>query len=358
MIRHDQPVRVGILGLGGIGTTHARALASLAAAGSPVRVTAFSGGTAEAARECGWPQARQLSPDELLSGKGLDVLVVCTPSALHHRQIMTALRNGLQVVAEKPMALTVEEATEIREYAAAHDLLVSPMAQRRFEPINVALKDAITSGRLGRVVLGETFVHWFRSDAYYQEAPWRAEADGGGGSLMNQGLHNVDLLCWLLGGVRRVAGLTATLGHSIDVEDTTVASLEFVGGALGVIATTTATPPGAPSSISIWTTTGSMEVDQNGIREWRFADVEPPEGPEELVTGASDPAAIGISGHVAQWQDILQALASGDQPMITADDGLATVAVLDGIYRSANQQRTLETGIVGGDDSRSSEVAR
>jgi UDP-N-acetyl-2-amino-2-deoxyglucuronate dehydrogenase len=346
MTVHDQLIRVGILGLGGIGATHARALASLSRSGSAIQLAAFSGGTPELAAECGWPDARRLAPDDLIADDDLDVLAVCTPSALHHGHTMAALRNGRHVVVEKPMALTVEEAVEIRDFADAQGLVVSPMAQRRFEPLNVALKAALSSGNLGRVVLGETFVHWHRSDAYYQEAPWRSAPDGGGGSLMNQGLHNVDLLCWLLGGVAKVVGLTATLGHQIMVEDTTVASLQFSSGALGVIATTTATPPGAPAELAIWTTAGSVRVDQDGIREWNFPGIERPADPEVAVTGASDPSAIGISGHVAQWADIVHALQSGGRPAITADDGLDTVAVLDGIYRAARQGARLDTDTV------------
>ncbi|HEY9294686.1 MAG TPA: Gfo/Idh/MocA family oxidoreductase, partial [Microlunatus sp.] len=251
-------IKIGILGLGGIGDTHARALAALARSGTAVEVVTFSGGSAEQMARAGWADARRLDAAELITDRGPDLIAICTPSALHAGQAATALRAGKHVVVEKPMALSVEDARELRDLAADRQLLISPIAQRRFEPLNVELKELIDSGRLGRVVLGETFVHWFRSDAYYAEVPWRGEPMGGGGSLMNQGLHNVDLLCWLLGDVRTVTGATATLGHRIAVEDTAVGCLQFAGGALGVVATTTATPPGVPSELAIWTTTGSV----------------------------------------------------------------------------------------------------
>lgn len=339
-------ITVGILGLGAIGATHARALAALAESGVKVQVLAYSGGSGEVAAAAGWPQARALDPETLITDPQLDVIAVCTPSALHARQAMAALRAGKHVVVEKPMAVTTAEALELRDQATAAGLIVSPLAQRRFEPLNVALKQAMDSGRLGRVVLGETFVHWHRSDAYYAEARWRTEPGGGGGSLMNQGLHNVDLLCWLLGDVSEVTGMTAVLGHQIAVEDTTVACLRFSSGALGVIATTTATPPGEPAELAIRTTTGSARIDQNGISCWDFADVSKPEPVEQSVQpniGASDPAAIGLSGHIAQWTDVLDALHTGRAPSIGVEDGLATVAVLDGIYRAADTGTTVPT---------------
>ena len=335
-------IKVGILGLGGIGATHARALADLARSAAEVEVVAHSGGSPGLIAECGWPAARRLDPAELITDAGIDVLAICSPSSSHAGHAEQALLAGKHVVIEKPMAVTTEEAVRLRDLARDTGLLVSPVAQRRFEPLNIGLRAALQGSRLGRVVLAETFVHWHRGDDYYGQASWRTAPGGGGGSLMNQGLHNVDLLCWLLGGASAVCGHAATLGHRIEVEDTTVAALRFVGGALGVIATTTATPPGMPSEVAIWTTSGSATISQSGIERWDFPGVAQPASGELPGSGASDPAAIGVAGHVAQWTDVLQALADGRDPVITADDGLQTVAVLDGIYRSSASGRTIE----------------
>lgn len=335
-------ISVGILGLGAIGVTHAQALASLAGAGQDVRVEAFSGGSVRTAADAGWPRARMLPPELLITDPAVDVIAVCTPSGWHARHILAALDAGKHVVVEKPMATTTADARAVCDRAAAGGLIVSPLAQRRFEPLSVALKQQIESGRLGRVVLGETFVHWHRDDGYYDAARWRGEAGGGGGSLMNQGLHNVDLLCWLLGEVREVTGMTATLGHRIDVEDTTVGCLRFASGALGLVATTTATPPGEPAELAVRTTLGSVRIDQNRFLSWDFGALDPPEPTQPAdgpISGASDPAAIGLAGHIAQWTDVLTALRSGRPPAIGPEDGLATVAVLDGIYRSAETGR-------------------
>lgn len=336
-------IRVGIAGLGGIGSTHARALAGLRDEGLPVSVPVFSGGSPERSAECGWSTARQIATDELIHSADVDVVAVCTPSATHPELALTALSAGHHVVVEKPMALTVEDAEAIVDRAKSRDLLVSPIAQRRFEPEHLYLKSLLEQGRLGRVVLGETFVHWYRDHAYYQASPWRRDPAGGSGSLMNQGLHNADLLCWLLGGAADVTGHTATLGHDdLPVEDTCVATVRFRSGALGVIATTTATPPGMPAEVAIWTTTGFARLDQgSGVRHWDFADIAPPPESSSAGSGASDPAAIGITGHTAQWRDVLSALWEGRSPAVDATDGLATTAVLAGIYTAATEGRTL-----------------
>lgn len=339
-------VGVGVLGLGGIGATHAQAIARLRDEGMPIRLVAFSGGTRQRAIECSWPGAVQAAPADLLDRGDVDIVAVCTPSSAHAEQTLAALRAGKHVVVEKPMALTTDDAAEIMELSTRLGLVVSPLAQRRFELANVYLKSLLEQGSLGRVVLGETFVHWHRPDDYYAQAPWRSERDGGGGSLMNQGLHNADLLCWLLGGVHSVTGQRATLGHvdpdgngELAVEDTCVATLEFTSGALGVIVTTTATPPGEPAEVAVWTSTGSFRLNQHGVQHWGFDHVPPPPAATVAVTGASDPSAIGIAGHVDQWRDVAGAVLAGTQPKITAADGLATVAVLAGIYASADRGR-------------------
>jgi predicted dehydrogenase len=335
-------IHVGIAGLGRIGSTHARALASLRQQNRPVTVTAFSGGSPQRAAQCGWPSARQLPVDELVGSSQVDVLAVCTPSSTHAELTLAALDAGRQVVTEKPMSLTVEDAGEIMERAQQHGLLVSPIAQHRFQSEHTYIKSMLDQDQLGTVVLGESFVHWHRNDAYYAAASWRRDANGGNGSLMNQGLHNVDLLCWLLGGVKEVTGQTGTLGHEdLLIEDTCVATLRFCKGALGVIVTTTATPPGLPAELAIRTTTGSLRLSEDGGLHWGFTDVPPPPEVTRVGSGAADPTNIGIAGHVHQWCDIISALHDNRPPTIGAADGLATTAVLAGIY-SATRGHTVQ----------------
>src|SRR5699024_3137744 len=148
---------------------------------------------------------------------------------------------------------------------------------------------------------------------------------GGGGSLMNQGVHNVDLLRWLCGPVAAVTAQYATLAHSMDAEDTTVATLRFASGALGMISTSTATPPGSPATVTLHSDRGVAELGQGEILRWDVDGVPAPTSASGIGSGAADPTAIGIAGHVQQWRDVLEAIDIGRPAAITAADGAETL---------------------------------
>jgi len=329
---------VGILGLGGIGLTHARALREIA---PDVRLQAFSGGDAERAGEAGWPDAVQVAPEELVRSPGVDVVAVCSPSAEHASHAMSAMAAGRHVVVEKPLALTVADADRVVALAAEHGVVAAVISQRRLEPEYAALKDKLARGALGRLRLATTQVHWWREPDYYQAAPWRSSMAGGGGSLMNQGVHNVDLLRWLCGPVTAVTAQYGTLAHDIEAEDTTVATLQFANGALGMISTSTATPPGSPATVTLHLDRGVVELGQGEVRRWDVDGVPEPVGTSGISSGAADPAAIGIAGHVQQWRDVLTSIRTGAAPAVSAADGAETVRLLCAVYRAADTGRTV-----------------
>lgn len=330
----QQRIGVGVLGLGSIGTSHARALQHLS---DLAHLVAYSGGNSERAAEAGWPQAEQLAPEDLLTHPGVDVVTICSPSDGHGPQAIAALRAGKHVVVEKPLALTVTEAERVVALAADSRRVLSVISQRRLEPEYAAVKEMLTTGQLGQVRLATTHVHWWRDDDYYAAAPWRSQMDAGGGSVMNQGVHNIDLLNWLCGPVGRVTAQYATLGHDIDAEDTTVATVQFTSGALGLISTSTATPPGAPATVSIYTDRGTIELGQGEVLRWDVDAPNPAAMHEDTgpASGASDPAAIGVAGHVTQWRDVLAAITEGREPQITGQDGAQTVRLMAAIYHAA-----------------------
>ncbi|WP_211659169.1 Gfo/Idh/MocA family protein [Phytoactinopolyspora halophila] len=337
----NDSIGVGIVGMGSIGVRHAEVLAKLDA---PVRLVAASGGAAEVLSRTGHPGARHCAPDEVIAHPDVEIVVLCTPSGLHGSQALAALDAGKHVVVEKPLSVDVATAEEVVRRAERQDRFVSVISQRRLEPVSQYLKQQLDAGNLGRPVLAETFCHWFRDDAYYARAAWRTRQDQGGGSLMNQGLHSVDLLAWLMGPVIAVTGQCGTLGHAMDAEDTTVATLRFASGALGLVATSTATPPGQPATMTLMTSKGSAEFADGSPVRWEFAGIEAPVSPGAggAGSGAADPLAIGDAGHLAQWQDIVDAYRSGRQPAIGARDGLATVRLLCAIYDAAETGREVE----------------
>lgn len=337
-------VGVGLLGLGTIGLSHARALDALR---DHAELRAFSGGNTAIVAESGWPDAVQVSPQELWFRADVDLVVICSPSGMHADHALAALEAGKHVLVEKPLALTTTDAERIVRAAAKWDLLVSVVSQRRLEPEIVAVRRALHDGTLGAVRLATTHVHWWRDEDYYAAAAWRNDSAGGGGSLMNQGVHNVDLLQWLAGPVESVTAQQGTLAHGTGAEDTTVATVCFASGALGLISTTTATPPGAPAMLSLHCARGVVEIGQGELLRWDVEGVMAPSIGDEgtgIGVGASDPTAIGVAGHIQQWSDVLGALREGRDPVITGVDGAATVRLLDAITTAARTGRrvTLE----------------
>lgn len=340
----DTVIGVGLIGLGTIGRSHARALDALR---DHARLRAFSGGDVAAAAEAGWTDAVQVTPDALLERDDVDLVAICSPSGAHAEQALAALEAGKHVVVEKPLALSAADADRIVGLAAERGLRVSTISQRRLEPEVTAVRQALEAGQLGAVRLATTQVHWWRDEDYYAAAAWRGDPAGGGGSLMNQGVHNVDLLQWLAGPVESVTAQQATIAHASEAEDTTVATVRFVSGALGLISTTTATPPGSPATLTLHCERGVVEIGQGEITRWDVDGIPAPQVGGEgdgIGIGASDHTAIGITGHIQQWSDVLSALREEREPAISAADGAATVHLLDAITTAARTGRlvTLE----------------
>ncbi|GAB2486824.1 Gfo/Idh/MocA family oxidoreductase [Promicromonospora xylanilytica] len=332
---------VGIVGMGSIGTMHARALRDLDDRAALVAYSSSRVATPEAL--AGW-EAAHLTPEGVLDHPDVDVVAVCSPSGTHARLALAALEAGRHVVVEKPLALTVEHAVRISRVARERGLMVSTISQRRFEPEHELLKSALAEGALGEIRLATTHVHWFRDDEYYDAASWRTTVEQGGGSLVNQGVHNVDLLRWLCGPVESVTAQYGTLAHAMEAEDTTVATLRFASGALGVITTTTATPPGHPATLSVHGARGSVELGQGEVRRWEVPGVPAPSSAAATTTGAADPLAIGHGGHRAQWDRILSALEGSSPVPVDVDDAVQTVRLLCAIYAAASTGEVVRPG--------------
>ncbi len=323
------PIRVGIVGYGAIGGVHVQALRGRDDARTVAVCRRGGGQTPEPGVDV------HADYRELLARQDIDVAVICTPSGLHAEHVSAALSGGKHVVVEKPITITVGAARELAQEARQRELVLAPISQRRFEPQSAYLKRLIDAGTLGTPVLGEALVRWFRDDAYYRAAPWRGTLDDDGGVLLNQGLHTIDLLCWLFGKCRTAHGVTATLTHAIAAEDTAAATLQFESGALGVVAVTTSARPGSPEELNLFFDRGSVRLQGSSITGWTFPDVpRPDELPAPRGSGANDPLAIGSVGHRAQWDDIVAALAGGRDPSVTADSAIETLETIEQARRS------------------------
>lgn len=329
---------VGLVGPGAIANIHAAAIAAV----DGLRLVAIAGGAPGRATELGEGIAHFADTAAMLAGARPDIVVIMTPSGDHYAPARLALAAGCHVVVEKPLAVDAKEAARLAFLAQDSGRVCATISQRRYEPAHQAIKALLDAGTLGTLRLVEADVHWWRSDAYYAEKPWRGSAAQGGGSLFNQGIHSLDLMLFFAGRVRSVAGMVATVGHRIDVEDLAGALLAFDGGAMGVIVTSTATPPGSGAGFRLFTSRGHCALDQDRITEWSFEGVPKPETATAGGSGASDPMAIGISGHVQQWTDIRDAIREGRPAAITFEDGAAAARVINAIYLAARERRQVE----------------
>jgi len=308
-------VRIGIIGAGGISRTHVRAAQGIAGVEIVAVHGANAGKTAALAREAGAVAHDDL--DRFLA-EPMDLAAIGSPSGLHARQAIAAARRGIHVLVEKPLDVTTAAVDELIGEADRAGVKVGVFFQERLVPQIAAMKAAIARGEIGEPFLASGHVRWYRPPEYYSDSRWRGTRTlDGGGALMNQGIHTVDVLLWLLGPVARVSGRVATRLHAIEVEDTASALLEFESGACAAIEATTAAFPGFPRRLVITGTRGAL-VHEDPPRPAAVADATP---------------------HRRVFEDFIAAIASGGVPACDAREGRRSVAVVEAIYRSARSGR-------------------
>jgi predicted dehydrogenase len=328
------PFRFGLVGAGSIAETHARALAASAEAD----LVAVAGGRAAPDFAVRHGVAVEASPDALLARGDLDGLIVCTPSGARRDLVVAAAERGLHVLVEKPIEVTVARADVMIRACDAAGVTLGVVFQARFAPGVVAAAQAVRAGALGTPVLGEIQVAWYRPPAYYASGAWRGSwALDGGGALMNQGIHAVDQLVWLMGDVAEVsARATRRLHQGLEVEDTVVASLAFTSGALGTLSASTACAPGWVRRTEACGTAGSIRLVDDRIERW---DVDAPQPTTSDAADARAPATgptLADAGpHRAQIEEFVRAVRSGVRPRVDGREGLRSLALVEAVYRSA-----------------------
>jgi UDP-N-acetyl-2-amino-2-deoxyglucuronate dehydrogenase len=287
--------------------------------------------------------------EEILADPEIDVVNICTPSGLHSDLTCQALRAGKHVVCEKPPDVTVAKVDAMIAAQRETGRKLQVIFQSRFEPLYRRLKETIESGRMGRLVGVHGAVHWYRAQSYFNcPGMWKGTwALDGGGSLSNQGVHTVDLLQWLCGPVVEVFGRFGVFAHEIETEDKTVAVLQFKNGALGTLTTTTAAYPGLETEVLVHGSKGSVAV-RDDLSHWRIQgesrEAEEQEEREMLAaygprqardaSVASDPFAFATRGHLAQFEDMVEAIREDREPRNTVASTRHTVEILEAIYES------------------------
>lgn len=328
-------IKAALIGCGMIADTHLTALLN---AGANV-VGVYD---ANLDRAADFAAARGMkaynSMDELLSDD-ITVVSVCTPSGTHASLAETIMEHGKYAIVEKPMALTVEECARIIEVEKKTGRFCAPISQLRFSPVFRQVRTAIEEGRFGRMIMGLLSMKYYRAPSYYAGS-WRGtKAMDGGGALMNQGIHGIDMMCGLLGYPISVSGHTATLLHDIEVEDTAVASLVFPNGTLGVIDGSTAVTHAQPRRLELCGTTASLTLEEDVIVHTDGIDLL--SRTESGYKSFSDPTAISTDLHEYQFCNILAAIAGNEPLFYTSEEALKTVAVITAIYESSRTGKTI-----------------
>ncbi|MDD2359082.1 MAG: Gfo/Idh/MocA family oxidoreductase [Syntrophaceticus schinkii] len=271
---------------------------------------------------------------KMLEYSGLDVVNICTPSGMHAEMGIAAAQAGKHVIVEKPMALSLKDADDLIGACDESGVKLAVCFQNRFNPPVQKLRRALEEGRFGKLTHASAIVRWFRPQDYYDQAPWRGTRAMDGGCLMNQSIHNIDLLQWMMGPVESVFGYTATNLRKIECEDVGVAVLKFKNGALGVIeASTTIYPENLEETLNIFGEKGTVVlggIAVNKIETWKFADSTDENG--AIDQHQQDVPNVYGFGHEALVEDFINAVINNSEPYITGREGRNALEIVLSIY--------------------------
>lgn len=285
---------------------------------------------------------------EMLKNPDIDCVSICVPSGLHAEIACEALYAGKHVLVEKPIDITVENALKIEKARVETGKKAGVVHQNRYNPDMPLMHDAITSGRIGKVLFGDFAVKWFRTQEYYDNGGWRGtwEMDGGG-SLMNQAVHTVDLMQWLMNSdVESVNSQIAIYNHDIKTEDFTASLIKFKSGAVATFISTTCAYPGLSTDIRVYGTKGSMEADQDELKLWKFEDSAENEEEEMLKKYTGNAAAAALDptlclGHNYVVEDMISAVLEDRDPGILPLEAIKSVRIVNAVYESAKTGKTV-----------------
>ena len=272
--------------------------------------------------------------NELLSDKEIDVVCICTPSCFHAQNAIDALNSGKHVVLEKPMAITVEDTDKIIETCSKTGKLLTVISQLRFSKDILKIKKLIEEGAFGKITLCELNMKYYRTPEYYSSSPWKGTLKfDGGGALMNQGIHGIDLLEFIMGDIKTVKGKAKTLFHDIEVEDTAVAIVEFNNGALGTIIASSCAYPGFNRKITICGSDGYVILSENKIEKLVIGKQFCEDNFVGDLGGSSDPTKLDSDYHKLQFENLLSAIKGEGKLLIDCYEGKKAVKIIENIYK-------------------------
>jgi len=335
-------MRFGIIGVGNITPVHAAAIQGVADS----QLVAVATRDPNRGRDFVAKFGGEWHSDyhDLLKRDDVEAVTLCTPHQLHLPMTLDAAAAKKHVLCEKPMARNIAECDQMIAACERSGVTLGVIFQFRFESLARRLKTLIDENKLGNLIWSSASMIWHRTDAYYDSGEWRRTWEGGGGVMINQAIHSIDLMLWLSGMPKRITAQMRTLTHQIDVEDAAIATLEYDGGRLGLVQATTAAYPGYPERLEFFGVNGGAIYHKGqGRLEWHIAHPKEDGFEEaEVSSGAARPMDITATGHILQFQDFAQAIREKRSPLVDGREGRKSMQVVDAIYRSAREQSPVE----------------
>ncbi|MBS7634815.1 Gfo/Idh/MocA family oxidoreductase [Candidatus Bathyarchaeota archaeon] len=332
-------VRFGIIGTG-VGANFCASGLALIANSGIVELTAVASRREERAREFAlkWG-VKQWYTDyrRMLTEAPIDAVIISTPHYQHYPMALDAIEANKHVLIDKPMAISLKEADEIIREAERKGVKLGVNLQSRFDPTIKKVKEAVDEGIFGRLILGEAVVEWFRGKEYYENSAWRGRwSTEGGGVLINQAIHTIDLLLWIMGSPKFLWGQMDTFAHRIEVEDLAAAIIRFENGAIGIIQGSTAIYPGLPTRLEIHGSRGTAIIEGESLKRWSIIggeDMVSEAGKEGLKSWAK-PELVPATNHAALIKDFAEAILENRKPAVDGVEGRKSLEVIMAIYKS------------------------
>ena len=333
MSKPDKKVKAVIIGCGAIAEFHFNALNALKTA----EVIGVYGNIKEQcdafAEKHGIKAYHSI---EEVYASDCDMVTICTPSGTHADLAVNSMLAGKHVTVEKPLAITAADCDRVLETEKLTGKICAPVSQLRYSDSVRKLKEAVDAGKFGKPVLCSIYMKFYRSKEYYAGS-WRGtKAMDGGGALMNQGIHGIDILRYVAGDVKSVSAKVSTLVHDIEVEDTAVAAIEFESGALGVIEGATSVVPGYPRRMEICGDKGSVAMEEDAVVRVDAEDTGL-EISENDAENFKDPNAFSFEGHRQQFGNIVNTILGTENLDYTCEDAAKTVKLILAIYESSEK---------------------
>jgi predicted dehydrogenase len=326
-------IHVGIIGGGNISQTHARAVREIPGASIAAVYGLRADKVAQVAAEHGGTPYTDFV--KFLAHRPMDFVAIGSPSGLHAEQGIAAAKQGLHVLCEKPLDISTARADALIAATNAAGVKLGVFFQDRFKTDLVRVKNWVDNGLLGKPVIADARVKWFRPESYYADSRWRGTlALDGGGALSNQAIHTVDLLLWIFGDVAAVQAICKTALHKIEAEDTLVATLEFASGAIGTLQASTAVYPGYPRRVELSGSEGTIIIEHDRLLA---ADLRnPPVGfhgtGDDQNASASSATVSDVRGHRAVLEDFIHAIQNNGTPRCAGAEARRSVVVMEAIY--------------------------